>query len=218
MSRLITWLSVNTLVCLETGEGPCDFIICSHWELEQTGWQGDYFGIWTRLSNYYAMLLGLIYCTPRNTGQITFWEKDSGRPLCLCVSQREARVCARVCVWVVCVKPWKITQMRLLAGMSVSMLREIEGFKKWKGKIAGAYFDTWDGRRQVVLMALTSELYVCVHMCVCVCVCGAAWGGSGGSGGARPSALSFSARPPSKSCTAPTGIPNSPSRSSAGLQ
>ena len=76
------------------------------------------------------MLLGLIYCTPRNTGQITFWEKDSGRPLCLCVSQREARVCARVCVWVVCVKPWKITQMRLLAGMSVSMLREIEGFKK----------------------------------------------------------------------------------------
>lgn len=27
-------LSVNTLVCLETGEGPCDFIICGQREPE----------------------------------------------------------------------------------------------------------------------------------------------------------------------------------------
>lgn len=95
--NFITLLSVNTLVYLEMREGPCDFIFWSQREPEQTSWQGDYFGIWTRLSNYYAMPLGLIYCTPRNAGQITFWEKDSSRPLCLCVSER---VC--VCLGFVC--------------------------------------------------------------------------------------------------------------------
>lgn len=32
----ITLLSVNTLVCLERKEGPCDFIICSQRDPEQT--------------------------------------------------------------------------------------------------------------------------------------------------------------------------------------
>lgn len=129
--NFITLLSVNTVVCLETGEGPCDFIICSQREPEQTSWQGDYFVIWTQLSNYYAMLLGLIYCTPRNAGQIPFWETDSGRPVCLCASERGCvSVCVSVCV--LCVCPYKTTQMRLLAGMTVSLLREIKVFKKGK--------------------------------------------------------------------------------------
>lgn len=45
------------------------------------------------------MPLGLIYCTPRNAGQITFWEKDSGRPLCLCLIER---LCVCVCLGFVC--------------------------------------------------------------------------------------------------------------------
>lgn len=122
--NFIMVLNVNTLVCLKMAEGPCDFIICSQRKPEQTSWQGDYFGIWTQLSNYYAMPLGLIYCTPHNARQITFWEKDSGRPVCLCVFQTET-VCVCVCVCLASVYPWKITYMRLLAGMIVSMLREI---------------------------------------------------------------------------------------------
>lgn len=35
-SNFIMLPSVNTLVCLETGKGPCDFIICSQREPEQT--------------------------------------------------------------------------------------------------------------------------------------------------------------------------------------
>lgn len=68
-SNFIMLPSVNTLVCLETGKGPCDFIICSQREPEQTSWQGDYFGIWIPLSNYYAIPGGLIYCIPRYAGR-----------------------------------------------------------------------------------------------------------------------------------------------------
>lgn len=82
-SNFIMLPSVNTLVCLETGKGPCDFIICSQREPEQTSWQGDYFGIWIPLSNYYAIPGGLIYCIPRYPGH-------SGKKIvagkCVCVS------------------------------------------------------------------------------------------------------------------------------------
>lgn len=100
--------------CLSgTAEGPCDFIIWSQREPEQTSWQGDYFGIWTQLENYYAMPLGLIYCTPRNAQQISFWERDRDRPVCFCVSERSC-VHMGVCV---CLSN-TVTQMRLLAGIS----------------------------------------------------------------------------------------------------
>lgn len=86
--------------------------------------------------------------------------------------------------------------------------------KEIKVRLQGLILTPETAAGRAVLMRLTP----------CVCGCcgggggGVARGGSGGSGGARPSALSFTARPPSKSCTAPTGVPNSPSRSSAGQQ
>lgn len=94
-----------------------------------------------------------------------------------------------------------------------------EGKKKEKErgkKTLQGLIDTRDGRGQLVLTRLTSVLCVCAS----VRLCAGAWGGSGGGGGgAGPSALSLDARPPSKSRTAaPAGVPNGPSRSSAGPQ
>lgn len=76
------------------------------------------------------MLLGLIYCTPRNAGQITFWEKDSGRPVCLCVLARD---CVCVCV---CLDYMRLsTEMNtdeIISRVTVSMPGEIKVFKKEK--------------------------------------------------------------------------------------
>lgn len=119
-SNFIMLPSVNTLVCLETGKGPCDFIICSQREPEQTSWQGDYFGIWIPLSNYYAIPGGLIYCIPRYAG-------CSGKKI-VGFHRRNKRAFLR---------------------------RRKKGWEK--NKIAGSYFDTREGRRQVVLMCRTLE-------------------------------------------------------------
>ncbi len=56
--------------------------------------------------------------------------------------------------------------MRLLAGMTVCIPREIKVFKKKNGEIAGTLFDTGDGCRQLVLMSMTSGT-----VCACVSVC-----------------------------------------------
>lgn len=105
----------------------------------------------------------------------------------------------------------KKTEMRLLVVWTASVWRG--GIKVFKEKkklfIAGTYFDSLDSHRQVVLMCLTSGT---VHECMLT------GGGSGDTGGSQPCALSFTTRTPSKSCTVPMGISNSPSRSSAGLQ
>lgn len=193
----------------ELRKRPCDVIFSSQHEPEWTNWQGDYFGIWTQFSNYYAMPRRLIYCTPHNAGEITFWERDSGRLVFVCLPEW---LCVRVCLGFVCLSMKNDTDK--ISSRNDCIYAEIKAFKKKK-----------KGRLQGLILTLemaAGRLFWCVWprelVTVCVCVCGEAWGGSGGSAGARPSALSFTARPPSKSCTAPTGVPNSPSRSSAGLQ
>lgn len=97
----ITRLSVNTAVCLETREGPCDFIFCSR----SGAADGVIILVFGHSAHtYYAIPPGLIYCTEllmqeesHSEGKIKSWASMC-MCMCVCVCISEGKTLSVFCV------------------------------------------------------------------------------------------------------------------------
>lgn len=118
--------------------------------------------------NYYAMPLGLIYCTPRNAQQISFWERDRDRLVCFGASDRS---CVYVCVCAcVCVHVCQQSNTDEIISRKLGW-GEIKSLRRKRLKLQDSFWHPRCPQAGCFHAPDLGNCLCCVVLAVCVCVC-----------------------------------------------